>query len=239
MNRIMNLHTLIICIMFAATLTFSPGSLTNSGFVLAAPSKVADNTVVSSSIVDGEVKTPDLANGAVTNPKIQDNAVTTSKVADNTVTTDKLADNSVTSDKIRDGTILKQDVKPGEIIGEQGPPGPPGPKGDTGDIGPVGPPGPQGPQGEPGTSGHLVFTVANGDFHATYGELTKGFAQCPEGTNVISGGFALDGTPGQLVVRRSTFNTISNQWQVEVYNTVQTSTTDVFSVNALCVSMAQ
>lgn len=233
--------TLLITVVLAAALTLGSGLLGSLTLVFAAPSKVADNTVVSSSIVDGEVKTPDLANGAVTNPKIQDGAVTTDKVADNTVTTNKLADNSVTSDKIKDGTILKQDVKPGEIIGEQGPPGPAGPTGPTGPTGPMGPMGPAGPAGPKGDTGPAGPTQS---FSVQRLKKTVDIApsgdeqilqQCPQGTTVISGGFLTAGSP--LQIRSNGPVEGANAWVVEGKNTSPSDGTSLTGY-ALCATLS-
>ena len=153
------------------------------------------------------ITTDQIADNAVTNSKIQDGAVTTSKVADNTVTTNKLADNSVTSSKIQDGTITKDDIKPGEIIGAQ-------------------------------QQLNIQKVVAHGTLPACTGGvacpvINEVVATCPDGTNVMSGGYQVS---SQINVIASAANT-ANGWVIRGANpsSSDSGTLDGF---AYCLSLS-
>jgi hypothetical protein len=89
-------------------------------------------------------------------------------------------------------TSLSQ-IKPSVVAAlraSPGPAGPPGPAGVAGATGPQGATGALGPQGPPGTVSGSVVTVSSG--FETGGEISA-VAQCPDGDNVVSGGYAVDG----------------------------------------------
>lgn len=98
--------------------------------------------------------------------------------------------------------------------GERGPQGPAGATGPTGPQGAKGATGAQGPQGAPGLSGVErveLFDSRDQEFHF-------GYAYCPAGKRVISGGFSnvVFGQGDDLEVRVNAPTPSGNGWYVEV-----------------------
>jgi hypothetical protein len=130
--------------------------------------------------------------------------------------------------------------------GQQGPKGDPGQQGPTGDLGPAGPQGsqgpqgatgPAGPQGPPGASAGLSLRIA----WATDGVGPLGTAivkaQCPTGTQVVSGGYKEDGldivytAPIDLPSPGPGTNPLSG-WEVSGFAGLVGGTLDVWAVCA-------
>ncbi len=124
------------------------------------------------------------------------------------------AQSQITSAQIRNNTITSADIKNKSIStgdlsssavrslqGKQGPAGPAGPPGATVQgsqaAGPAGPAGPEGPAGPPGGTGVEVGEYAltldnNADGDTATADITGAAAACPDGMEMVSGGFFHD-----------------------------------------------
>ncbi|MCG6941069.1 MAG: collagen-like protein [Thiohalocapsa sp.] len=83
--------------------------------------------------------------------------------------------------------------------GETGPQGPAGPQGDAGPQGPAGPQGdigPQGPAGAPGISGYEIVDISAAPQLVMPGFPAYVQGSCPDGKQVLSGGYFLMPTMG-------------------------------------------
>jgi hypothetical protein len=121
------------------------------------------------------IGTDQLRNGAVTSPKIRDAAVTVPKIKDGSVVTGKLGVNAVTGPKIKDASITSQDLAPGAVTSTQLAPG-----SLRADLFATG----QTPGVNPAKIGLQVRTLS-----IPAGQSESKVIDCPEGTNVISGGY--------------------------------------------------
>lgn len=104
----------------------------------------------------------------------------------------------ITSREIKDRTIQLRDLSPAAIRalrgqrGEQGPPGPAGPKGEQGPAGAKGEQGPPGPAGAKGSFDPAKLTWVWGEqVTVQAGVAAYPYAECPQGSYVIGGGYGV------------------------------------------------
>lgn len=104
----------------------------------------------------------------------------------------------ITSREIKDRTIQLRDLSPAAIRalrgqgGEQGPQGPPGPAGPQGPPGAKGEQGPPGPTGAKGSFDPAKLTWVWGEqVTVQAGVAAYPYAECPEGSFVIGGGYGV------------------------------------------------
>ncbi|HEX5951120.1 MAG TPA: hypothetical protein VFZ96_08960 [Actinomycetota bacterium] len=135
------------------------------------------------------------AQSQITSAQIRNNTITSADIKNKTITRSDLSNSTVRSLQGQEGPAGPQ--------GPAGPPGPsvlgsPGAQGPEGPQGPPGPRGPQGPAGEDGTSllaevnevGNAFLNDADGDPETL--DVTVGYATCPDGERLLSGGFHHD-----------------------------------------------
>jgi hypothetical protein len=120
--------------------------------------------------------------------------------------------------------------------GDPGEMGPTGPKGPVGAVGPRGPAGPAGARGLPGPVS-LYYVASEHITLAAGGAVAAGWAECPEGTAVVIGGWETAGPfdTTDLEVISSTwdaFGEVPDAWYVLMQNNGAAGTS--FYVEATC-----
>ena len=152
-------------------------------------------------------------------------SVGTTQLKDSAVTAQKLKANAIGSDKVKDGSLLAKDFKAGQL--------PAGPAGGTGPAGPQGPQGVPGPQGAPGVSGYEIVTGP--DVTVPEGASAYSSATCPDGKQVIGGGYEVPSSTG-VETNRSGPSNGGKSWFVRVTN--NTGAAKTINVQAICVTVA-